>query len=120
MGSRFCEEKMKVAMLSILCMSTLCFSRSVEPISERQKRYVRDDLTASDELTKLARSQSEIISQIIHSRTGDKKVFSGKPSQDACRDWWFVIAPACFFIEGLGHDPSSSYPCCRLDGRGAV
>merc|ERR1712217_799549 len=101
--------------MGILCLSPLCFSASV-----RQAIYVRDDLTASDELSKLARSQSEIISQIIHSRTADKKGFSGKPSPDACRDWWFVIAPACFFIEGLGHDPSSSSPCCRLDGMGAV
>merc|ERR1712060_127541 len=95
-------------------------ARYVRDDLTRQARYVRDDLTTSDELSKLARSQSEIISQIIHSRTADKKVFSGKPSPDACRDWWFVIAPACFFIEGLGHAPSSSYPCCRLDGMGAV
>merc|ERR1711862_485078 len=83
-----------------------------------EKRYSRDDI--KDELIKLARSQSDLISEIIQSRTGDNRVFSGPPSQNACRDWWFVIAPACFFIEGLGHDPSSSYPCCGLDGKGAV
>ena len=76
---------MKMVLLLILCVSTLCFSKSVEPILSRQKRYVRDDLRASDELSKLARSQSEIINQIIHSRTGENKVFSGQPSQDACR-----------------------------------
>merc|ERR1712130_690379 len=94
----------------------------------REKRYLRDDTIEKifsrddikDELSKLAISQSDIISEIIHSRTGDNRVFSGPPSQNACRDWWFVIAPACFFIEGLGHDPSSSYPCCGLDGKGAV
>jgi len=93
-----------------------------------EKRYARDDTIEKifsrddikDELSKLARSQSDIISEIIHSRTGDNRVFSGPPSQNACRDWWFVIAPACFFIEGLGHDPSSSYPCCGLDGKGAI
>ena len=90
-----------------------------DPHRMRQKRYVRDDLAASEELTELARTQSDIIDQIVNSKNGDKRFFADMTDDDACRDWWFVIAPACFFIEGIGHDPSSSYPCCGKNGMGA-
>ena len=89
-----------------------------DPHRMRQKRYVRDDLAASEELTELARTQSDIIDQIVNSKNGEKRFFADMTDDDACRDWWFVIAPACFFIEGIGHDPTSSYPCCGQNGMG--
>merc|ERR1719507_552357 len=113
---------MKRVLLIILALCSLSSSKSLTDVLKNsenhilsQSRYVMADQEASKELRQLARSQGDIISQIIATRAGDRDLFSDQTTDNACRDWWFVIAPACFFLEGLGQDPSSSYPCCRLD-----
>ena len=56
-----------------------------DPIKKRQRRYVRDDLKTSEELTELARSQSNIIDQIVNSRSSEKRFIVDLENDDACR-----------------------------------
>ena len=56
-----------------------------DPVNIRQRRYVRDDLKTSEDLTELARSQSNIIDQIVNSHNEEKRFFIDLSNDDACR-----------------------------------
>ena len=75
-----------------------------DPVNIRQRRYVRDDLKTSEDLTELARSQSNIIDQIVNSHNEEKRFFIDLSNDDACRylDHTYISHCIYIFISEIG------------------